>query len=414
MIKSNRVVITGLGILAANGIGKEAFWKTLLAGESGIGPITLFDASKLGCRIAGEVSDFNPRDYIDAKYKPQRMARFTQLTLAATRMALDDAAVHKDLNGSIVPVIFGVSTSAAEVIETQVLRINKRGADSCSPNAAISSLPQAAAGAITNLLGINTQAMTVSTGCPAGLDAIALAADRIRTGKADVAITGGADAPITELTVATFNMARMISKNNAVPHKASRPFDLLRDGGVIAEGAGVIILENLEHARARGATIYVEISGFGCGGDPPGGTPGEGLATSMQTALANAGKRAEDIDHISAHGPSDEDLDFIETKMIKKVFGNRAYAIPVNSIKGATGNPLAAAGAQQLIACALSMTRNVIPPTTNYENPDPLCDLDYIPRTPRKMVCNSAMINNHGFGGSNSSLIVERVDSCRF
>jgi 3-oxoacyl-[acyl-carrier-protein] synthase II len=408
VIGRNRVVITGIGVLAANGIGKDAFWKSLLAGESGIGPVTLFDASEIPNAVVGEVVNFNPEDFVGKAYKPKRMARSTQLALAATQLALADADLQESAKKSIIPISMGVSTSATEVIESQVLRINEKGVRYASPLTAITSLPQACAGSIATVLELKTQAITVSTGCPAGLDAIAHACDYIRSGKSDVALAGGTDAPITKLTLATFNAANMIPTSHRHPEKASRPFDQQRDGGVIAEGACILVLESLEHALDRGGKLYLEITGYGCAGDLPSELPGSGLRSSMEQAINNSGLTPDQIDYISAHGPSDVHLDQVETDMIKSLFGQHSYNIPVSSIKGCTGNPLAAAGPMQATVCALAFQKGVIPPTANYEVPDPFCDLDYVP-VQRNADINTAIINNHGFGGSNSSLVVRRV-----
>ncbi|WP_372794563.1 beta-ketoacyl synthase [Pontiella sp.] len=400
-------MVTGIGVLAANGIGKDAFWNSLLEGRSGIGRVTLFDASDMPDAVAGEVSDFNPEDFIDKSFKPKRMARFTQLAMAAAQMAIQDADAMQELKTAPIPVCLGVSTSATEVIETQVLRIESKGIRHASPLTAITSLPQAGAGTIAALLGIKAETLTVSTGCPAGLDAIALATDAIASGKRDIAIAGGADAPITKLTLATFNAARMIPAGQTHPEKASKPFDQNRAGGVIAEGACVLILENLDAALARGATPLLEICGYGYSGDLSSEAPGTGLLASMEDALSNSGLLPQQIDYISAHGPSDKHLDYIETECIKKLLKKYAYAIPVSSIKGVTGNPLAAAGPMQVSACAMAFRHGIIPPTANYRTPDPMCDLDYVP-APRHSDINYAIINNHGFGGSNSSLVVKR------
>lgn len=408
MIGRNRVVITGIGVLAANGAGKEAFWSSLLAGESGIGPITLFDASELPGVVAGEIKNFQPTQYIDKSLKPNRFARFTQLALSATNLAIEDAGVLHELSGKTIPVCLGVSTSATDIIETQVLRIENKGARSASPFTAIASLPQAGAGSIAAMLGIQTQTITISTGCPAGLDAVAHAYHHIQSGKSEIALAGGADAPITKLTIATFSAANMIPKDCKEPSRISRPFDARREGGVISEGACVLVLESLEHALARGARTYLEISGYGYSGDCPPENPGSGLETSMRMAIDNAGLMPSQINYVSAHGPSDVHFDLTETNMIKKVFASHAYNMPINSIKGVTGNPLAAAGPMQIASCALAMRNGIVPPTANYQFPDPFCDLDYIPAA-RSIQISRAIINNHGFGGSNSSLVVESV-----
>ena len=411
MLGAKRIVVTGLGVVAPNGIGKVDFWDSVVAGRSAIGPITLFPTDGLRTTIAGEVRNFDILQHVDLTFKPSRLGRFTQFALAATQFALDDASIsEQDLaRAGPVFVALGVSTSDTEIIEQQVLRIDKGGHKNASPFTAIASLPQAAAGAIAEVLKVQAQALTVSTGCPAGLDAVASAVQEIRAGRFDLANAGGADAPITVLTVATFCAAGGMSTRNEDPEHASRPFDKLRDGGLIAEGAGIVVLEEMDHALARGANPLLEVAGYGAGCDPDPQNPASGLKHSMETALNNAGCRPDDIDYICAHGPSDPVLDRVETAAIKQLFGKKAYSTPVSSIKGVTGNPLAAAGPMQLVACAEIMRTGWIPPTANYEVPDPHCDLDYVPISARRADVRYAMINNHGFGGSNSSLLVKRI-----
>lgn len=411
MRKRNRVVITGIGILAPNGIGLDAFWESLLAGRSGIGPITLFDASDLKSRIAGEVKDFDPLDYIEPELKPKRMARHTQFAYAATMMALRDAGLEiseSDLP-SPTPVVIGVSTSAMDIIERSISDFDRHGLKGMSPTGVGASTPQAAANVIADRIGARAHAATVSSACPSGLDALALAAGMIQSGEAELAIAGGADAPITKHTCAAFTATGLSSCRNGEPEKASRPFDLERDSGVISEGAGIFVLENLERAQARGANIYLEISGYSRQRDHAPDDPASGLADSMKLALANAGRSKDDVDYISAYGPGDLALDAAEVRYIKEVFGDRAYAIPISSIKGVTGNPLAAGGPMQVAACALSFRDQVIAPTANYEVEDPSCDLDFVPRHPRKSKLDCILMNVRGLGGSSSSLVVERL-----
>jgi 3-oxoacyl-[acyl-carrier-protein] synthase II len=412
MLGRRRVVVTGIGVLAANGVGLNAFWESVVAARSGIKRITLFDTTGLRTTIGGEISDFRPLDFIDAALKPQRMARCSQFALAAAQMALRHSQLTRaELEeAQPLPVIFGVSTSATEVIERQVLRIDRHGHKGASPFTAISSLPHAAAGAVAAMLGVRSQTLTVSTGCSAGLDAIAWAADWIRSGRCSIAVAGGADAPISLLTCATFCASESMSTRNHEPEKASRPFDRNRDGGLIAEGAGVVVLETLESAIARGTPPLVEILGYGSSGDTADAEPARGLYDSMRAALHNSGLRSEDVDYVCAHGPSDRMLDRVETACIRDVFGKRVHRLPVSSIKGVTGNPLAAAGPLQLATCALAMQNGVVPPTANLETPDPECDLDYVPGKARRAQVEYALINNHGFGGSNSSLLVRAID----
>ena len=411
MSKRNRVVVTGMGILAPNGTGLEAFWDSLLKGKSGIGPITLFDATGYKSRIAGEVKGFDPLDYIEPELKPRRMARHTQLAYAATMMALEDAGL--DIENlelpSPTPVIIGVSTSAIDVIESVYRAVEAKTPNRAPTTSAAASIPQAAANLIADRLGSFAHATTISSACPSGLDAIADAAAMIRSGEAEIAIAGGADAPITPLTMASFIASGLSSTRNHEPETASRPFDLTRDSGVISEGAGVMVLENLERAEARGIRPYLEIVGYGKQRDADPKAPASGLEHSMMLALANAQYTTANVDYISAYGPGHPTLDIAEVMIIKKVFGKRAYLIPVSSIKGVTGNPLAAGGPFQLAACALSMRDHRIAPTANYNTPDPECDLDFVPNRSRKAKLNCALLNVRGIGGSASSLIVARV-----
>ena len=411
LARQNRVVVTGVGILAANGIGKSLFWKTLLASQSGIGLITLFDSSNTPCKIAGEIKNFDAAKYIDRHMKPNRMGRFTQLALVATQMAIEDAGYDLETLRPIqnLPLVLGVSTSAVDILENHVRQIEKRGADNGIPYSTYAFMPHAAVSTITTCLGLNTYPVTVSTACAAGLDAVSMAYSMIRSGKADVAIAGGADAPITKTGFTSFAAAGLVSTRDTDPARASRPFDLDRDSGVISEGSGVVILENLTHALSRGVDPYLEITGYGMNADAHADLPGCGLDETMRMALANAGRRPEDVDYVCAHGPGHPVLDRIETEMIKKTLGKRAYDIPVSSIKGVTGNPLAAAGPMQLVTCALAFQNGIVPPTANCEKSDPDCDLDYVTGKPRKAHLECAMINSHGLGGRNCSLVVQRV-----
>ena len=408
-MKRNRVVITGMGILAPNGIGNDKFWESLLAGRSGIGPITLFDASDLRSRIAGEVKNFDPHDYIEPELKPKRMARHTQFAYAAAMMALKDAGLEvseADLP-SPTPVVVGVSTSAMDIIERSISNFAERGENGISPTAVGALTPQAAANVIADRIGVHAHASTVSSACPSGLDALAIAATMIESGAAELAIAGGADAPITKHTFAAFIATGMSSCRNGEPERASRPFDLERDSGVISEGAGMFVLEDLERAEARGARSYLEINGYARQRDDIPENPGSGLLGSMRLALANSGRSIDAIDYICAYGPGHPVLDAAEVRYIKEVFGERAYSMPISSIKGVTGNPLAAGGPLQVAACALSLRDQIIPPTANYELPDPDCDLDFVPRA-RKAKLDSILLNVRGLGGSASSLVVSR------
>lgn len=410
MARKNRVVVTGMGVLAPNGIGLAAFWDSLIAGRSGIAEITRFDTTGFKSRIAGEVKGFEPLDYIDPKYKPRRMARHTQFAFAALKMALSDAAFDpaKQTIDHPIPVMLGVSTTAMEILEGGWDDLDRRGPKGVSAGV-IDCQPQAVTQLLALTLGISARATTISSACPSGLDAIASATAMIRNGEADIAIAGGTDATITRLSMASFATAGLSSTRNGDPSHASRPFDRERDSGVISEGAGILVLEEYESAIARGAKPHLEIAGYATQGDDY--TNGEvfGLGQSMRAAIAAAGKNPEDIDYICAHGAGHPALDIVETDMIKRVFGRRAYSIPVSSIKGVTGNPLSAAGPLQVVTCGLMFRRNMIPQTANYEVPDPRCDLDYVPHRSRRRRISTALINVRGLGGGNSSLVVQRV-----
>jgi 3-oxoacyl-[acyl-carrier-protein] synthase II len=409
-LKRNRVVVTGMGILAPNGIGLEAFWESLVAGRSGIGTITRFDPSAFTSRIAGEVKDFEPLDYIDLKYKPKRMARHTQFAFAAMKMALADADFEPSKHpvDHPIPVMLGVSTTAMDILENCWGDLARRGPRGVSAGV-VDCQPQAATQMLTIALGISSRATTIASACPSGLDAVASAAAMIRHGEADVAVAGGTDATITPLSMASFAAAGLSSTRNIDPERASRPFDLLRDSGVISEGAGMLFLENYETAIARGAVPYLEITGYGTQGDNYASDELFGLGQTMRAALDSAGRTPEEIDYICAYGPGHPALDVVETDMIKRVFGQRAYGIPISSIKGVTGNALSAAGPHQIITCALCFRHGMIPPTANYEVADPRCDLDYVPGRSRARKINTALINVRGLGGGNSSMVVERV-----
>lgn len=412
-MKRNRAVVTGIGVLAPNGIGLEQFWESLLAGRSGIGPITLFDARDFKSRIAGEVKGFDPREFIEPELKPNRLARHTQLAYAAALLALKDAKLDlKKLQlPSPTPVIIGVSTSAIDVIEKVFYAVNEVGPNRASPTSASASIPQAAANFIADRLGASAHAATVSSACPSGLDAMADAVAMITSGEAEIAIAGGADAPITPLTMASFIASGLASTRNDEPEAASRPFDLERDSGVISEGACIFVIENLERAEARGAQPYLEINGYGKQRDREATMPASGLEDSMKMAMANARCTIRDVDYISAYGPGHPVLDAAEVDIIKRVFGERAYAVPVSSIKAVTGNALAAGGPFQVAACALTMRDQMIVPTANYRTADPKCDLDFVPNRPRRATVNCALVNVRGLGGSASTMIVHRVAS---
>jgi len=405
MYGKNRVVVTGLGILAANGNGKDAFWSTLVTGQSGINLITLCDVADLPVKIAGEVKNFNPDEFLDGKIKAKRLSRHSQFAVAASRMALRDAQLDTPalLRAAPIAIVFGISMGGFDIVANQMQRLLAKGAGAVQPSI-LGCLHISAASTVAALLEVPSRICTVSNSCVGGLDAIAEAASLIRDGRTDIAIAGGADAAIDTSVLAGICASGMIGACQESPQKASRPFDNRRSGGILAEGSAMVILENAEHALARGVKPYLEIAGFGRASDNSPAA-GSGLEISMRDALANSSLAPVNIDYICAHGPSDVEIDRVETEAIKHVFGRYAYQIPVSSIKGVTGNPLAAGGPMQLVACGLGCRHGILPPTANYEDPDPACDLDYVPMARRALIRN-ALINSHGIGRVNSSLAI--------
>lgn len=409
-----RVVITGVGVVAPNGIGKAAFWKSLLAAESGISNITLFDASKHPCNIAGEVKGFDLSAYADTSFlKVHRLSRQTQLALAATVLALRDAGLDDRGPSSANPLwlVLGISSSAIEVITHGYDFLLSRGPHRVPPHIVQGCQPQQTASVIAEYLRCPTSTQTISTACAAGIEALSVAKDRIMEGVAEVVIAGGADAPVNSLTFACLARAGLIANSSYPPEKAGRPFDIHHTVGVISEAAGMLVLENRDHAINRNAHIYAEITGSANFMDSDFSVPGSGYSCCMRTALNNAGRMPSDIDMISAHGPGHMFLDRQETKSIREVFDRHAAKLVVQSIKGVTGNPLAAAGALQTITSALTLTEGVIPPTTNCDHPDPQCDLDYVQHKPRKSAIRKILINAHGLGSGNSAIILESANS---
>lgn len=407
-----RVVVTGMGVVSPVGTGLEAFWSALVAGRSGIGPITRFDASEFATRIAGEVRDFDPTRYLDKK-EARRMDRFTQFAVAAAGMALEDAGLGTDgLDRDRVAVILGCGIGGIETLEDQARVLVNRGPGRISPFFVPMMIPNMAAGQIAITFGFRGPNVTTVTACASGANAIGDAFKMIQRGQVDVAVTGGTEAPITPLSVAGFCAMKALSTRNDEPERACRPFDAGRDGFVMSEGAAVLVLEGLSHARRRGARIYAEVLGYGSSCDAYHITApdpeGAGAALAMAAALADAGLGPQDIDYINAHGTSTPLNDRLESLAIKQVFGPRAYEIPVSSTKSMIGHLLGAAGAIEAVATILTMVRGVIPPTINYEEPDPECDLDYVPNVARPARVDRALSNSLGFGGHNVTLVFGR------
>lgn len=410
-----RVVITGLGLVTPLGLGKEAFWEGLTLPRRVIGPITRFDATGYSTRIAAEIKDFDPTQFMERR-DARRAARFIQFAIAATHLALADAQLTiTDENRERVGVLIGSGIGGLDYMDSQVRVLDRHGPDRISPFLPVMMISDMASGMVSIQFGLKGPNLCVVTACSTGADALGLAMRLIQYGDADVVLAGGTEAAIEPIGVAAFCAARATSTRNDDPEHASRPFDAERDGFVMGEGAGVLVLEALEHAQARGARIYAELLGYGATADAYHVTQpdpeGDGAARAMRKALQDAGLQPTDIHYINAHGTSTRYNDAKETLAIKRVFGEYAYQLPVSSTKSVTGHLLGAAGAVEAAACVLALEHQTIPPTINYEYPDPECDLDYVPNTPRPAHLRYVMSNSFGFGGHNSVLVLGKYES---
>jgi 3-oxoacyl-[acyl-carrier-protein] synthase II len=409
-----RVVITGLGVLSPVGIGKEAYWKALLRGQSGIDRLTRFDSSLYDSKIAGEVKDFVPEQFLDRK-EIRRTDRFAQFGVAAAKLAVGDAALELgEEDPENIGVVIGSGIGGIETLCEQHSVLLNKGPNRISPFFIPMIISNMAAGQIAICLGPKGPNFTVVTACASGANAIGEAYLMLRRGAAEVILAGGTETPIVPVAMAGFCSMKAMSTSNDEPQRASRPFDKNRDGFVISEGAGVMVLETLGHASARGARVYGEVAGYGCTADgyhisapEPEGTE---AARAIRIALEDAGISPDRVDYINAHGTSTELNDKIETLAIKKVFGDHAYKVPVSSIKSMIGHSLGAAGALEAIACALSVSTDWVPPTINYEQPDPECDLDYVPNQARQCPVRVAVSNSFGFGGHNAVLVIKKFE----
>jgi 3-oxoacyl-[acyl-carrier-protein] synthase II len=407
-----RLVITGVGIVSPIGIGKDAYCDALYKGISGAGKITLLDATSYSTKIAAEVKGFAPENYIDRK-KAKRMARFTQMGVSAASFAMQDSGLDLSKEDMTrIGVVTGTGIGGLDVIEEEYRTLLEKGNRRVSPFLIPMIITNMLPGEIAIQYGFRGPNYAVTSACSSANHAIGDAMRILQHGDADVMISGGAEAAITTLGLAGFCNIKALSSCNDTPEKASRPFDKNRDGFLMGEGAGIVVIETLEHAQKRGAKIYGELVGYGATDDAYHMTApnpeAEGAAEAMKAAIADAGITTDDIDYINAHGTSTEYNDKSETLAIKKVFGERAYKIPISSTKSMTGHLLGAAGAAELIAILLCMEKGFIHPTINYETPDPECDLDYVPNTPRAHQINCALSNSLGFGGHNGVLIVKR------
>ena len=407
-----RVVITGLGIISPTGTGKETFWQACKEGRSGVKSITRFNTEGYSSKIAGEVRDFDPLDYMSPK-KAKRSDRFTQFAIASAKMAIEDShlnleKVFKDRIG----VFFGAAMGGMPFAEMQHSIFVEKGLKRVSPFLAESIFPGATSCQIAielDLKGINN---TISTGCSSGADAIGQALDALRSERADIIIAGGTEDPLGPLTFASFCVIKALTTSNGEPEKATKPFDLKRNGFALSEGAGALVLETLEHAEKRGAKIYAELAGYGCSCDAyhmvQPSPDGVELGNAIKHALNDAQIIPDDVDYINAHGTSTVLNDVAETKAIKSVFGELAYFIPISSIKSSIGHTWGAAGAVEAIASVLAIQDQFIPPTINYETADPECDLDYVPNKGRHARVDVIISNSASFGGKNSVLVIRK------
>ena len=409
-----RVVITGIGLVSPLGIGTKKNWDALLKGKSGVSRIFRFDVSDYTSKIAGQVPDFNPLDFLDKK-ESRKMDLFIQFAYAAAEIAVKDSGIDPaSLRGEKTGVYIGSGIGGIGIIEDTHKRLLEKGPGRVTPFFLISSIINEASGQISIKYGAMGPNSATATACSTSTHAIGDSFRIIARGDADVMISGGAEAPVTPLGVAGFCAMRALSVRNDEPEKASRPFDAERDGFIVSEGAGIVIMEELGAALKRGASIYAEVVGYGMSADAYHVTApsldGKGAVLCMSKAIADGGIDPEEINYINAHGTSTPYNDKIETLAIKKVFGDHAYKVGVNSTKSMTGHLLGAAGGLEAGFSALCLKDQIMPPTINYENPDPECDLDYVPNKARPAEVQYALTNSFGFGGTNSSLVLKRYE----
>jgi len=412
-MEKRRVVVTGIGAVTPIGLDAKTSWENALKGVSGIGELTRVDKDIFPVKVSAEINDFKPEDFMDRK-EARKMDRFTQFALAASLMALEDSGLKiTNENRERVGVWIGSGIGGMETYEQQFETFLEKGPRRVSPFFVPMMIPDMAAGQVSIAIGAKGPNSCTVTACATGSNSIGDAFKVIQRGDADVMITGGTEAPLTKMAFAGFSAAKALS-TNPDPKTASRPFDKNRDGFVMGEGAGILVLEELEHALKRGANIYAEIVGYGSTGDAyhitqpaPGG---EGGARAMKMAIQDAGLKPEDIDYINAHGTSTEYNDKFETSAIKEVFGSHAYQLTVSSTKSMTGHLLGAAGGVEAIFTILAVKENIIPPTINYETPDPDCDLDYAVNQAKQKTVRAALSNSLGFGGHNATLVFKKFE----
>ncbi|MFQ5827854.1 MAG: beta-ketoacyl-[acyl-carrier-protein] synthase family protein [Candidatus Methylomirabilia bacterium] len=407
-------MVTGLGVIAPNGIGKEAFWSNLVAGKSAVDYITAFDPSPFPCKVAAEVKNFHPTDFVSER-KTKMMGRFSHFAVAATRLALEDSnlSITPSLSRDIT-ICYGTS-GGADVYESATDGLRLEGIAGVKPWAALEYPPHATSTCISIEFQIKGPALSVSSNCCTGLDTIYTGFSRIVSGNATAAIVGSCEAPITPIGLGTFCALKALTSRNSEPEKASRPYDLLRDGLVIGEGAASLILEDVEFALNRGANIYGEVLGYGAASESmdmrKGDLSGAPMATAILQAVRNAALSPCDIDHVNAHGSSLPDFDVCDSNAFKQAFGQHAFRIPITSIKSMMGQPFSAAGTLQTVAACLAIKNQHVPPTINQEVPDPRCDLDYVANKSRVARVKRVLINAHSFGGSVSTLVIGKFEN---
>lgn len=411
-MNKRRVVVTGLGVISPVGNDVNTFWQALLSGKSGIGPLTSFDAARFDSRIAGEVKGFNPLEYMDSK-ETKRVDKFVHYAVAASKQAVRDSGLDLDKEDTNrIGVVIGSGIGSLRSVEDECRSYFEKGPEKMSPFMIPRLIVNEAAGHVSIGLGLKGPNSCVATACASGSHAVGDAFRVIKYGDADMMLAGGTESCVTALGVGGFCALKALSRRNDAPEKASRPFDKLRDGFVIAEGAGVVVLELLEHALKRNARIYAEMVGYGMSADAfhmtAPDSSGDGAKRAMQAALNDAGIKPEEVDYINAHGTSTALNDKVETLAIRKAFGSHAYKLAVSSTKSMTGHLLGAAGGIEFVVCCLSIRDAIVHPTINQEVPDPDCDLDYVPNVSRKMKVEVAMSNSLGFGGHNATVVVRK------
>lgn len=417
MHPARRVVITGLGVVSSSGIGREAFWESVREGRSGIRYITRFDASDLYCRIAGEIRDdeFDPSDYMD-RSEAKRSGRFVHFGMASAEHAVEDSELDM---GSVARsrkgAVFGTSVAGSGNVTDDIYRrYFERGPRACGLLDHLEMAPHATTSRVMIRYGMKGPSSSVATGCCSSLEAVAIGASKLRSGEADVMVVGASEAVVSEFGMSLLSLVNIMTHRNEDPETAVRPYDATRDGIAVSEGGGAAVLETAQHAMERGAPIYAEVLGYGCGtegqhmakADPSG----KELADAFNHALDEAGLSPMDIDYVCAHGIGNVEYDMADMRAVKHVMGERAYSIPISSIKGTTGQPFAAGGAWQTTAACMTLKTGVIAPTINYRTPDPECDLDCVPNVARMARVDTVMVNSHSFGGTHSALIIRRFD----